>query len=74
MTSTSFLFLLSAAHGLVNAIAKRQMQSDKRFTDLCLTQCQQVPQLIYGHKNEKLMVAVAKIFDGRKAAGVGDYA
>ena len=73
MKSTHMWLLLTAAHGLVNANAKWQVQSDELLFDLGLKQCQQVQQLFYRRKNGELVLIVAKIVDDIKVSGEVDF-
>lgn len=48
------------------------MRSDECLKNLCLTKCQQEPQLFYKHKNGNIVLILANIIDGVKAAGSKD--
>lgn len=55
--------LLLAAHGLANANAKFQSQSQQLILNICLARLASVPQLFYLFNNKKLILVIAKIVD-----------
>ena len=72
MKSTHLWLLLVTAHGLVNANAKWQNQSDKIMLDIGLQQSSHVPQLLYKKEGGRLVLLVAKIVDDLEIAGEGN--
>lgn len=72
--TTHLWLLLTASHGLVNANAKWQNQSDELLLEYGLYQSRHVAQLFFKREAGKLVLVVTKIVYDLKVAGTGDRA
>lgn len=59
----SFWILLNSAYGLLNAIAKCKIQSNKLLTDLGYCWAPFLPQLLYLVNNSSVVAILSKILD-----------